>query len=142
MPPKVDMAARVALEAAATARQIEKKKRAAAEAGQYQLKRIRRGPVPPAPRSPPTRTQPAILEAIPLVGGATIEATRPEPTSSSLPESSRERIRPALLLGEARRFEIMSLQELGDWAYCFANLVSIFPLCPSLASYYFGVLTV
>ena len=125
MPPKVDMAARRALDAAAAARQAEKKKRPAAEAGQYQLKRIRRGPPPLAPRSPPTRTSPAVLEAIPLVGGSAAAAVHLEATGGSLPEPARESIRPTLLFGEARRFEIMSLQELGDWAYCFASSASI-----------------
>ena len=45
MPPKVDMAARRALEATAAARQAErKKKKPIAEASPYELKRIRRGP--------------------------------------------------------------------------------------------------
>ena len=122
MPPKVDMAARRALEAAAAARQAEKKKRPADEAGQYQLKRIRRGPAPPAPRASPARG-PVIREAIPLPGIAVAEAVRPEPARGPQPETPRERIRPILPLGEARRFEIMTLQKLGDWAYCFASSV-------------------
>ena len=42
-------------------------------------------------------------------GGTTADVARPEPAGGNLPESSRERIRPAFLLGEARRFGIMSL---------------------------------
>ena len=117
MPPKVDIATRRALEAAAAVRQAEKK------AGQYQLKRIRRGPAAPAPRSSPARG-PVISEAIPLPEIAVAEAVRPEPAGGQQPETPRERIRPALLLGEAKRFEIMTLQELGGWAYCFASSVS------------------
>ena len=120
------MAARRALEAVVVSRQAEKKKRSADEAGQYQLKRIRRGPAPPAPRASPARG-PVIREAIPLPGITVAEDVRPEPAGGSQPETPRERIRPVLPLGEARRFEIMSLQELGDWAYCFAS--SVRPSC-------------
>ena len=131
MPLKVDMAARRALEAAATAQQSEKKKkRPITEAGQYKLKRIRRGPTLPAARSPPTGISTVVLEAIPLVRGDTAGPVRPELTGDSLPESSQERIRRVLLPGGARRFEIMTLQELGDWAFCFANLVSALHFSP------------
>ena len=45
MPPKVDLDVRKAMEAAATARAAEKKKkRPVVHAGQYELKRMRRGP--------------------------------------------------------------------------------------------------
>ena len=131
MTPKVDMAARRALEAAAAAQQTErKKKRPVVEASLYELKRIRRGPAQSVVRSLPTSSPVAIPEAIPLVGGSTVGPIRPEDPSGSLPESARERIWPALLLGEARRFEIMSLQKLGDWAFCFSNSVSVFCIFP------------
>ena len=127
MPPKVDMAAQRALKAAAAGPQAErKKKRPVTEAGPYELKRIRRGPAQPAMRSTHTSSPMAIPEAIPLVGGSSSWPIRPEAPRRSLLESAWERIRHALLLGEARRFELMSLQELGDCAFCFSNSVSVF----------------
>ena len=70
MPPKVDMAAQRALEAAATTRQAERKKKTLiAEVGPYKLKRIRKGPAQPVVRFTPTSSLMAIPEAITLVGG-------------------------------------------------------------------------
>ena len=110
MPSKVDLAARRALEAAATTRQAEKKKKVSvAKVGQYELKRIRRGPSQLAARTPSTDSPTVVLEAIPLLEWNTAESSRPAAIGGSLPESARERIRPALLLGEVRRFKIMIL---------------------------------
>ena len=110
MPPKVDMAARQALEAVVVVRQAErKKKRPVAEASPYELKRIRKGPAQPVVRSTPTSSPIHIPLAIPLAGGSSAGPVRPEASSGSLLESAWERIRPALLLSKARRFQMMSL---------------------------------
>ena len=115
MPSKVDIAVLQVFEAAATARMTEKKKkRLVADAGPYELKTIRMGPARTEVRSTPISSPLAIPLAIPLVGGSFAEPVRLEAPGSSLSESARERIWPALLLGEARRFETISLHELGD----------------------------
>ena len=112
MLPKVDLATRQALETTAVARAAEKrKKRQTIEVGQYELKRIYKGP-----RDDPVRTEAGFASAtslgvvplgIPLVGVAresTSRPVRPEATSSHSSEPIRERIRPSLLLGNVMRF--------------------------------------
>ena len=97
MPPKVDIAARRALEAATVARQAEKKKkRLVTEAAPYELKRIHRGPARTEVSSTSTSSPVAIPLANPLAGGSSAEPASPKAAGGSLPESIREKIRPTL----------------------------------------------
>ena len=78
---------------------------------------------------------------IPLVGvakGSTLGPVRPEATYSHSSEPARERIQPALLLGNVMRYERMGFPELASWAYSFfdsmsgtyySNYLSSFCLC-------------
>ena len=86
MPPKVDLAARKAMEAAAFARAAEKKqKRSAAQVSQYELKRMRRGPWVDPPKNVVVRLEveialtvsPGIIPLrVPLVEAADRKSTR------------------------------------------------------------------
>ena len=114
MSPRVNLADLKAVQAATVVRAAKRKKKIpAADAGQYELRRLRKGPrIEVESVRVEVETSPvvkgSISTGIPLtevLGGSSVGTVQAGVGRSYLPEPTRDKIRSVLVLGDRHRFE-------------------------------------